>query len=128
MSNSNHIRLLIAEDDSTLRDALSLFMSVQNGIEVVGQAADTAEAHALSQKLKPDVLLIDLEVHPARLVLLIRTLCQDSPNTKIVVLASQFDNGLVEKVRQAGAAKYMVKGLLASEIAGAIRQVSHYPS
>jgi DNA-binding NarL/FixJ family response regulator len=124
MSNSNPVRLLIAEPDATLLEALALYFRLQ-GIEVVGQTADAYEARALSQRLKPAVLIVDLDHQLADGVAFIRTLCRENPSMKIVVLSPQLDGPTKEEMLQAGAARYVVKGILASELVGVIRQVDH---
>jgi DNA-binding NarL/FixJ family response regulator len=58
MSDLKPINLLIAEEDPTLRDALTLYLSLEDGIEVVGVADTTEEVRTLARQLQPDVLLI----------------------------------------------------------------------
>ncbi len=125
MSFSNHIRLLIAEGDITLLEALAIFFDLQDDIEVVGQSDDPAQTHALCQQLKPDVVLMDPELQQMNEILFIRTLCQENPDTKIVVLAAPFDGVTSAQVLQAGAAKYLAKGIFATELVETIRDVYH---
>lgn len=129
MSNSSHIRLLIADGDPTLREALVLFFGLEDDIEVVGQAADNDQARVLGQELRPDIVLIDPQMRPAEVVSLVRVLCQELPNTKIVVLSSQLDGtAKEEEILQAGASKYVEKGIYASELISAVRQVYNHAS
>ena len=129
MSKSKLIRLLIADSDQTLRDALVIFFNLEDDIEVVGQAADNAKARLLGQQLQPDVILVSSEPHQAALILFIRALCQELPNTRIVVLSSQLDGtAKEEEILQAGASKYVEKGIYASDLTRAIREVHNYVS
>jgi DNA-binding NarL/FixJ family response regulator len=111
MSSQKIIRLLIAEDDTTLRDALSLFISVQEGFEVVGKATDNAQAQLLCHQLKPDVILVDFDMPPAMLISFIQALHQQIPSTKIIIIASHLD-GIEPQILEAGAARYIPKSFL----------------
>jgi len=122
MSSPNTIRLLIAEGDETLREAFALFFSLQDGFEVVGQAADNKETRSLSRQLKPDVVLVDFEMQTANLASLVRALCQESPSTQIIVLSGQLD-GATSDILEAGATKYIPKSVLATDVVHAIRKV-----
>jgi DNA-binding NarL/FixJ family response regulator len=115
MSNPNRLRLLIAENVTILRDSFALYFSLQDNLEVVGQAADPDQARTLCQQLKPDVILVDFEPNLTDLPAFIRALHQENPATKIVVLANSLD-GIEPKVLEAGATKYATRSLVASEV------------
>jgi len=125
MSTNGHIRLLIAESNATLRDALVIFFSAHDDIQVVGQAADHVQARTLCRQLKPDVLLIDPAMQPGNAISLLKTLCQESADTRIIVLSSPFNGVNAESVIKAGAVKYVEKGVFASDLVEDVRQVVH---
>lgn len=125
MADEYRIRLLIAEDHPTLRHAFGIFFSAQNNVEVVGQAADTRQALPLVEQLHPDVILIGTTFRPVNVLLFIGRLCDESPDTKIVVLSSYFDPITSENFLEAGASKTIVKGVFASELLTIIQEVYH---
>jgi DNA-binding NarL/FixJ family response regulator len=124
MSHNSRIRVLIADADSTLREALAFYFSLRHDMEIVGQATNDIEARFLCRQLNPDILLIDPTLKEASVGAFVRTLCQENPDTKIIVLSSHFSDGTEQAVLEAGAAKYLEKGGFASDLAGIIFQVS----
>ncbi|MBI5671590.1 MAG: response regulator transcription factor [Chloroflexi bacterium] len=121
------IRILIAESDENLRRALAVFFSVQEGFEVVGEVANSAEVRLLCQQLQPDVLFLDLELQPSDFVSFIGSLFQEYPTIRIVALEpKREDNVRQQDVLQAGASKYLTRGNFASDIAAAVRQLDHH--
>ena len=123
MAALNPMRLLIAEDHSTLRDAFNIFFGGQDDIEVVGQAADTRQALSLTEALQPDVILIDSKLSPTNAPVFIGRLCDASPDTRIVVFASTYDETPAEKYLEAGAATTVAEGIFASDLLTVIQQV-----
>ena len=125
MAVLNSLRLLIAEQNSTLRDAFTIFFDGQDDIEVVGNAADTQQALSLIEALQPDIILIDSGLSPTNTPVFIGRLCDANPDTRIVVFASTFDETPAEKYLEAGAATTVVEGIFASDLLRTIQQV-HY--
>src|SRR5262245_36382364 len=123
MSNTNPIRLLIADNDSTLREALAFYFNLQHDIEVVGQATNDIEARFLCYQQNPDILLIDPALKPTSVGAFVRRLREENPDTQIIVLSSHFSDGTEESILEAGAAKYVEKGSLASDLVSIIRRV-----
>lgn len=123
MADQNSIKLFIAEDHPILREAFRIFFDEQTGVEVVGQAADTEQALSLSGKLQPDVILIGYNLRPANILAFIRSLYQQNPDSRIVVLSSNVDGIPAEKYLEAGASQAVVKGVFASDLLAIIQQV-----
>jgi DNA-binding NarL/FixJ family response regulator len=122
MADNNHIRLLIAEDHPILRNAFTVYFTEQPNVEVVGQAADTEQALSLSEQLQPDVILVSSTLHPMNMLRFIGRLCEQNPNTRVVVLSSDIDRAEEKKYLEAGASQAVVKGILATDLLGVIHK------
>jgi NarL family two-component system response regulator LiaR len=123
MSSNKNIRLLIAAHDERLREALVVFFGLQDEIEVIGQAANLEDARSVFRQQSPDVLLLDMDVDGHDPAAIIRALHQADGSTKIIALSSASDDLTIEEMLEAGAARYVEKGVLASEILAIIRQI-----
>jgi two-component system, NarL family, response regulator LiaR len=117
------IRVLIADDHAVVRQGLRTFLDLQDDIEVVGEAADGAEAVALAERLAPDVVLMDLVMPGVDGVEAIRRLRERAPATRAVVLSSFIDDDRLFPVVRAGAAGYLLKDVQPAELVDAIRTV-----
>jgi two-component system, NarL family, response regulator LiaR len=117
------IRVLIADDHAVVRQGLRTFLDLQDDIEVVGEAADGAEAVALAERLAPDVVLMDLVMPGVDGVEAIRRLRERAPATRAVVLSSFIDDDRLVPVIRAGAAGYLLKDVQPAELVDAIRTV-----
>lgn len=117
------IRILVADDHPVVRDGLVMILDTQPDFEVVGAAADGAEALTKSLALAPDVLLLDLEMPELDGVEVIKRLHQINAETKIIVFtAFDTDERIVEAVR-AGVQGYLLKGAPREELFNAVRIV-----
>lgn len=117
---NGRIRVLIAEDEPTVRDALSDLIRREGDLELVGAAADAFQAIELARVHQPDVALVDVKMPGggAQAARGIRVLC---PQTRITAVSAYDDRGSVLEMLGAGAAGYLVKGTPAGEILEAIR-------
>ncbi len=116
--------MVIVDDHPVVRQGLRTFLAVQDGIEVVGEAGDGAEALAQVATLAPDVVLLDLVMPGVDGVAAIAQLVAESPETKVLVLTSFPDDDRLLAAVQAGAAGYMLKDVAPTELANAIRAVA----
>ena len=118
------IRLLIADDHPVVRDGLAAMLSTQPEVEVVGMAASRHEVVAHALALRPDVVLLDLEMPELDGVEALRQLAVRCPEVKALVFtAFDTDERIVGAV-QAGARGYLLKGAPRDELFNAIRVVS----
>jgi len=115
------IRVLIADDHAVVREGLRTFLDLQDGIEVVGEAADGDEAIREAERLRPDVILIDLVMPRLDGVQAMRELRARVPRVRAVVLTSFLDDKHLLPAIRAGAAGYLLKSVQPQELARAVR-------
>jgi DNA-binding NarL/FixJ family response regulator len=117
------IRVLIADDQRVVREGLSMVLALMTGVEVVGAAADGAEAVTLAQAVRPDVVLMDLRMPRCDGVEATRRLRTEAPEVKVVVLTTYSDDRSVLDALRAGARGYLTKDASSEQIHEALRQV-----
>jgi DNA-binding NarL/FixJ family response regulator len=118
---SDPIRVLIADDHAVLREGLRSFLELQDGIEIVGDAADGAQAVELAEQLRPAVVLMDLVMPKLDGVEAMRELRERVPETRVIILTSYIDDERLLPAIRAGAAGYLLKNAEPKELARAIR-------
>ena len=120
---SGPIRVLIADDHPVVRQGLQVLLSVQDDIEVVGEAADGRQALALTADLDPDVILLDLKLPVMDGVAVLRELREAGLRTRALVLTSAADRELVTLAVHAGAAGFLYKDIDPDALVRALRSV-----
>ena len=120
---SEAIRVLVVDDHPVVRQGLRAFLDLQDGIEVVGEAADGGEAERLVLELVPDVVLLDLVMPKVDGIGAIHRMRAVSPATRILVLTSFADDDKVFAAVKAGAAGYLLKDVNHADLADGIRTV-----
>lgn len=115
------IRTLIVDDHELVRRGLSTYLMTEEGIEVVGEAANGKEALASIRKTRPDVVLMDLVMEEMDGVEATREAVQIHPGIRVIVLTSYINDDKVFPALEAGAFSYLLKTARAEEIAAAIR-------
>ena len=120
---STAIRILVADDHPIVRDGLVAILSTQADFDVVGEAATGLETVQQSDALKPDVILLDLEMPELDGVEAIRRMRDTNPDIRVIVFtAFDTDERILAAVR-AGARGYLLKGVPREEVFQAIRVV-----
>jgi NarL family two-component system response regulator LiaR len=115
------IRVLIVDDHAVVREGLRTFLDLQDGIEVVGEAADGEEAVRAAEQLRPDVVLVDLVMPRLDGVQAMRRLRERLPQARAIVLTSYLDDERLLPALRAGAAGYLLKSVEPQELARAVR-------
>jgi DNA-binding NarL/FixJ family response regulator len=115
------IRVLIADDHAVVREGLRAFLELQDGIEVVGEAADGQQALVQAERLRPDVILMDLVMPTLDGVGAMRELRERLPASRVIVLTSFLDDERLLPAIRAGAAGYLLKDVEPTELARAVR-------
>ena len=121
--NDRPIRVLVADDQTLVREGLVTLLRMIAGIEVVGSAVDGAEAVTLAQETRPDIVLMDLRMPRLDGVEATRRIVDSLPQTRVVVLTTYADDASVFAALQAGARGYLTKDASSEEIGRAIRTV-----
>lgn len=120
---SNGIRVFITDDHHIVRRGIKQLLSTEPGIEVVGEASNGREAIADVDKLKPDIVLMDLVMPVMDGIEAIRQIKTGNPSIQILVLTSFATDDKVFPAIKAGALGYLIKDTSPEELISAIRQV-----
>ena len=121
MGDEGRIRVLIVDDHAVVRRGLRGFLELLRDIEVVGEAEDGAQAVALADRLRPDVILMDLLMPVMDGLTAIATIKKAQPEIEIVAVTSFIEEQKVTAALEAGASGYLLKDAEADEVANAIR-------
>ncbi|MFF2626755.1 response regulator [Kitasatospora griseola] len=117
------IRVLLVDDHQVVRRGLRTFLEVQGDIEVVGEAADGAEAVERAGELAPDVVLMDLKMPRVDGIEALRLLREQANPAKVLIVTSFTEHRTMVPALRAGAAGYVYKDVDPEALAGAIRSV-----
>ncbi|MGF1428638.1 response regulator [Kitasatospora sp. LaBMicrA B282] len=117
------IRVLIADDQRVTREGLALLVGLNEGMTVVGLAADGARAVAAALELRPDVVLMDLSMPVLDGTAATAALAEQLPGTPVLVLTTYADDASVFPALRAGAKGYLTKDADSDRIEAGIRAV-----
>jgi NarL family two-component system response regulator LiaR len=117
------IRILIADDHAVVRKGLLALIQTEEGMEVVGEAANGAEAVELATTVRPDVILLDLIMPQMDGIEAIRGIRQNDPEARILVLTSFSEDEKVLTAIEVGAMGCLLKDATPDELLKAIRDV-----
>ena len=115
------IRVLLVDDHSVVREGLRAFLELQEGIEIAGESGDGEEAIQAAERLRPDVVLMDLVMPKLDGVAAMRALRERLPSARVIVLTSFLDDDKLLPALRAGAAGYLLKNAPPQELARAVR-------
>jgi DNA-binding NarL/FixJ family response regulator len=117
------VRVLIADDHPVFRDGLATLLEPHPDIEVVGRAADGAEAVALAAELRPDVVVMDIQMPQVNGIEATRRVLAADPSVGVLVFTMGEDDSTLLSAMRAGARGYLVKGASQEEVTRAITSV-----
>ncbi len=117
------IRILLADDHAVLRQGTAELLRHEPDLEVVGEAADGQQAVELAQKLKPDIVIMDVRMPVLSGIEATRHIREAWPAIQVLVLTAHDDDQYVFSLLQAGASGYLLKTAPISALVRAIRQV-----
>jgi len=115
------IRVLLVDDHPVVRQGLRALLSTQDGIDVVGEAADGEAAVAAAERLSPDVVLMDVVMPGIDGVEALRRICERRSQTRVVMLTSYADERQAMEAVDAGASGFLLKDASPRDVVAAIR-------
>jgi two-component system response regulator NreC len=115
------VSILIADDHAVVRLGLRLLLEAESDFAVVGEVADGLEALLQVQRLRPDVLILDLVMPGLHGVEVIRQVRKRVPKTRVVVLSMHANEAYVVEALRKGASAYVLKGSAGGEVLDAVR-------
>ena len=122
------IKVLLADDQTLIRQGIRLLLEIETDIQVVGQAANGREALEQVESLRPDVVLMDVRMPEMDGVAATREIGKLFPDVKVIILTTFEDDETVFEGLKAGARGYLLKDISSEEMAAAVRRVAaHSP-
>jgi len=117
------VAILLADDHQVVRLGLKTLLEAEPDFKVVGEAKDGLEAKALVERLKPDVLLVDMMMPGLNGLEVIRQMATLAPTTRAIVLSMQSNEAYVLEALKHGAAGYILKQSDLNDVVSAVREV-----
>jgi len=117
------IRILLAEDQAMVRGALTALLSLETDIEVLGAAPDGESAWREVQRLRPDLLVTDIEMPGLSGLELAQRIQRHELPTKVVIVTTFARAGFLRRALDAGVSGYLLKDAPAEDLAEALRKV-----
>jgi DNA-binding NarL/FixJ family response regulator len=119
-----NLRILVADDHELVRHGIRGILRAQRGWRVIGQATNGREAVEKTNKLKPDVAILDVSMPELDGLQATRQIRDANPNTEVIVLTMHESDQMVRRVLDAGARGYVLKSDLAANLVKAVKHVS----
>ena len=115
------IDILIVDDYKMLRQALKDLLQTEPDFRVIGEADNAEQAFELAEKLSPDVVFMDINLGETDGVSATRRIVSKHPHIKVIGLSMYNDKRIIDAMRQAGAAAYLIKTVSAEEMIATVR-------
>lgn len=120
------IRVLLADDHAVMRRGIREIFDAESEIEVIGEAGDGREAIRLAEKLRPDVMVIDLGMPELNGLDTIRHIRREQPEVELLVFSMHDSEELIHEVFSAGARGYVLKSDAALYLTEAVKSLSRH--
>ncbi len=117
------IRLLIVDDSADTRENLKKLLFFENDIEVVGTAGSGEEAIQQARRLRPDIVLMDINMPGMDGIATVEALTREVPGTQVIMMSVQNDADYLRRSMLAGAREYLIKPFSSDELSTSIRRV-----
>ena len=130
-SKSTPVRILLADDDQSVRSAVRRILEAQRDFQVIAEAETGRQVLDISTALQPDVVILDINMPELDGLETARELQKDVPKTRIVFLSMYADRRFVQRAANLGVSGYVLKDRALSQLAEATRiviQGGHYVS
>jgi DNA-binding NarL/FixJ family response regulator len=118
------IRVLVVDDQELFRRGLTMLLSVESDIQIVGEAGDGATAAALAASTSPDIVLMDVRMPKLSGIEAITAVRNAAPDARIVMLTVSDEEGDLYEAIKGGASGYLLKDASTDEVAQAVRVVA----
>jgi two-component system, NarL family, response regulator NreC len=119
------IRCIIVDAHAPFREDLRRVLEGEPDLEVVGEAGDAAQGHELVRDLKPDVVLMDIDIPGISSLEAARLMGRDAPETRLIFLTLEEDEKYLLRCMEVGAAGYILKDSPPPKLLNAVRDVHH---
>ena len=123
ISSKETVRILIADDHALFREGLRRILELEEDIKIVGEAKDGAETLAMAERLKPDVILMDISLPGPNGIRITRQIKKKYPKFYVIMLSMYEDTAHIIESFQAGASGYVIKTSPSGELIQTIRCV-----
>ena len=121
MSEQEKIRVMLADDQRLIREGIASLLSIQPGIDIVGKAVNGADAVAQAAELRPDIVLMDIQMPEMNGIEATSKVLGQLSDCRVLMLTTFDDEEYIVKALQAGAVGYLLKDLPAADLAQAVR-------
>jgi len=121
---SKEITIVLADDHQVVRQGLRAILEGEHNLRVVGEAGNGLKATRLVERLRPDVLVLDLMIPGLSGLEVTRQLAKRSPKTRVVILSMHSDKSYVLEALRNGAAGYVLKDSSADELIKAVQEAA----
>lgn len=118
------ISIVLADDHPVVRRGLRAVLEMEGDLRIVGEASDGLETVDLVERLRPDVLVLDLMMPGLSGLEVLRIIPSRSPRTRVLVLSMHATHGFIAEALKLGASGYVLKGSAAEDLSRAVREAS----
>ncbi len=118
------IRILLADDHAVVRQGFHMILAAELDMEIVGEAANGRDAVELAERLKPDIVVMDVAMPELNGIEATRRLADSVPRTRVLALSMHKDSVYVREILRAGARGYLLKDAFDRDLVAAVRAVA----